>query len=37
VPVRTDVEVHPLTDINAALARLRSGEVNGSVVIDVAS
>jgi len=34
VPVRTEVEVHPLSEVNLALDRLRSGAVNGSVVID---
>ncbi|MGA2379975.1 MAG: zinc-dependent alcohol dehydrogenase family protein [Spirochaetia bacterium] len=34
VPVRTEVEVYPLAEVNKALARLRSGEVSGSVVID---
>jgi propanol-preferring alcohol dehydrogenase len=35
VPVRTEVEVFPLADANAALARLRSGGVRGAVVLDV--
>lgn len=34
IPVRTEVEVHPLSEVNEALARLRSGAVAGSVVID---
>ena len=34
VPIRTEVEVHPLSGVNAALDRLRSGVVTGSVVID---
>ncbi len=34
VPIRTEVEVHPLSDVNGALDRLRSGAVSGSVVID---
>jgi propanol-preferring alcohol dehydrogenase len=34
IPVRTEVEVHPLSGVNEALARLRSGAVTGSVVID---
>ena len=34
VPVRTEVEVHPLSQVNEALDRLRSGAVSGSVVID---
>ena len=34
VPVRTEVEVHPLSEVNLALDRLRSGAVTGSVVID---
>ena len=33
VPIRTEVEVHPLAEINEALDRLRSGAVTGSVVI----
>ncbi len=36
VPVRTTVEVHPLSEVNRALERLRSGSVTGSVVIDCA-
>ena len=35
VPVRTEVEVHPLSEINEALDRLRSGAVTGSVVIAI--
>jgi propanol-preferring alcohol dehydrogenase len=34
IPVRTEVEVYPLSEVNEALARLRSGAVTGSVVID---
>jgi len=34
VPVRTEVEVHPLSEVNLALDRLRSGAVSGSVVIN---
>lgn len=34
VPIRTEVEVHPLSKVNAALNRLSSGAVTGSVVID---
>ena len=37
VPVRTEVEVFPLLDANAALARLRSGGVRGAVALSVAS
>jgi propanol-preferring alcohol dehydrogenase len=37
VPVRTEVEVFPLADANAALARLRSGGVRGAVVLSVSS
>lgn len=33
IPIRTEVEVHPLSEVNEALARLRSGAVTGSVVI----
>jgi alcohol dehydrogenase, propanol-preferring len=35
VPVRTQVEVHPLAEANEALARLRTGEVRGAAVLDV--
>ncbi|TMC50926.1 MAG: zinc-dependent alcohol dehydrogenase family protein [Chloroflexi bacterium] len=35
VPVRTEVETHPLEDANAALARLRTGEVRGAAVLTV--
>ena len=37
VPVRTEVEVFPLLDANAALARLRSGGVRGAVALSVVS
>jgi propanol-preferring alcohol dehydrogenase len=37
VPVRTEIEVHPLIAANEALARLRAGEVRGAAVLDVAS
>ena len=33
VPVRTEVEAHPLTDANLALERLRGGEVRGAAVL----
>jgi alcohol dehydrogenase, propanol-preferring len=33
VPVRTTVEVHPLADAQAALERLRSGQVHGAAVL----
>ncbi|HYZ34789.1 MAG TPA: zinc-dependent alcohol dehydrogenase family protein, partial [Crenalkalicoccus sp.] len=33
VPVRTSVEVLPLDEANAALARLRAGEVTGALVL----
>jgi propanol-preferring alcohol dehydrogenase len=33
VPVRTEVEVHPLEDANRALDRLRSGLIRGSAVL----
>ncbi|WP_246496390.1 zinc-binding alcohol dehydrogenase family protein [Miltoncostaea marina] len=36
IPVRTRFETHPLTAANAALARLRSGEVDGAAVLVVA-
>jgi propanol-preferring alcohol dehydrogenase len=35
VPVRTEVETHPLAAANQALARLRSGRVRGAVVLVV--
>jgi propanol-preferring alcohol dehydrogenase len=35
VPVRTEVEVFPLTAANEALSALREGRVHGSVVLDV--
>ncbi|HZR93410.1 MAG TPA: zinc-dependent alcohol dehydrogenase family protein [Gaiellaceae bacterium] len=37
VPVRTEVELHPLAEANEALARLRAGEVRGAAVLDVAA
>ena len=33
VPVRTEVEIHPLADANRALGRLRAGEVRGAAVL----
>ena len=35
VPVRTEVELHPLHRANEALARLRSGEVRGAAVLSL--
>jgi len=35
VPVRTEVETHPLAEANRALARLRSGQVRGAAVLVV--
>ena len=35
VPVRTEVELFPLTDANDALARLRAGEIRGAAVLRV--
>jgi propanol-preferring alcohol dehydrogenase len=35
VPVRTEVETHPLAEANHALARLRSGQVRGAAVLVV--
>jgi propanol-preferring alcohol dehydrogenase len=35
VPVRTQVEVHPLAAANEALARLRAGQVRGAAVLQV--
>ncbi len=37
VPVRTEVEVFPLSSVNTALARLREGGINGSAVIDLSA
>jgi hypothetical protein len=36
VPVHTQVEAFPLTAANEALARLRSGAVNGAVAFSIA-
>ena len=36
IPIRTEVEVHPLIDANAALQHLRAGERRGSIVLQVA-
>jgi propanol-preferring alcohol dehydrogenase len=33
IPVRTEVEVHPLRDGNVALARIAAGEVTGAAVL----
>ena len=33
VPVRTEVETHPLERANEALARLRGGELRGAAVV----
>ena len=35
VPVRTEVEPHPLAEANEALARLREGEIRGAAVLVV--
>lgn len=35
VPVRTQVETHPLEEANAALDRLRAGEIQGAVALTV--
>jgi propanol-preferring alcohol dehydrogenase len=35
IPVRTEVEAHPLADANEALARLRSGQVRGASALVV--
>jgi propanol-preferring alcohol dehydrogenase len=37
IPVRTQVELHPLEQANEALARLRSGQVRGAAVLEVAA
>ncbi len=36
IPIRTRVEVHPLSDADHALGRLRSGKVRGAAVLEVA-
>jgi propanol-preferring alcohol dehydrogenase len=36
IPVRTQVEAYPLEQANEALARLRSGEVQGAAVLTIA-
>jgi len=33
IPVRTEVEIFPLEEANAALDRLRSGELTGAAVL----
>jgi propanol-preferring alcohol dehydrogenase len=35
VPVRTEVEIHPLAEANAALDSIRSGELRGAAVLRV--
>lgn len=35
IPIRTTAEVHPLGDVNRALARLAGGEVSGAAVLSV--
>ena len=35
IPIRTATEIHPLEDANVALARVRSGEVNGAAVLRI--
>ncbi len=35
VPVRTEVETHPLEAANDALGRLRAGDVRGAAVLAV--
>jgi alcohol dehydrogenase, propanol-preferring len=37
IPVRTEVELHPLGAANEALARLRAGAVRGAAVLEVAA
>ena len=36
VPIETHVEAFPLSQANEALDRLRSGEISGSAVLDLA-
>ena len=35
IPVRTEIEIHALEQANAALARLRAGDVTGAAVLQV--
>ena len=35
VPVRTEVEVHPLEDANAALDSIRTGALKGAAVLRI--
>jgi propanol-preferring alcohol dehydrogenase len=35
IPIRTEVEAHPLTDANVALQHLRAGERRGSIVLAI--
>ena len=35
IPVRTEIEIHPLEEANTALRRLRAGEVNGAAVLEI--
>jgi propanol-preferring alcohol dehydrogenase len=35
IPVRVEIERHPLADANLALERLRSGELRGAAVLVV--
>jgi propanol-preferring alcohol dehydrogenase len=37
IPVRTEVELHPLEAANEALGRLRAGDVRGAAVLEVAA
>ena len=37
IPIRTDVEVFALADVNVSLERLAAGEVSGAAVIDIDS
>jgi propanol-preferring alcohol dehydrogenase len=36
IPVRTEVEIHPLEDANEALDRLRAGQLHGAAVLAIA-
>ncbi len=35
IPIRTDVELYPLTEANAVLQRLKRGEVQGAAVLEI--
>ncbi|HET6998378.1 MAG TPA: zinc-dependent alcohol dehydrogenase family protein [Solirubrobacterales bacterium] len=36
IPIETEIEVHPLADANAAIDSIRSGELHGAAVLQIA-